>query len=39
MTAHSDLDSAVESTNTVWEYLPKPFDIEEAISMVQRAMP
>ena len=38
MTAHSDLDSAVESyEHGAWEYLPKPFDIEEAISMVQRA--
>ena len=38
MPAHSDLDSAVESyEHGAWEYLPKPFDIEEAISMVQRA--
>ena len=38
MTAHSDLDSAVESyEHGAWEYLPKPFDIEEAILMVQRA--
>lgn len=38
MTAHSDLDSAVESyEHGAWEYLPKPFDIEEAVSMVQRA--
>ena len=38
MTAHSDLKSAVESyEHGAWEYLPKPFDIEEAISMVQRA--
>jgi two-component system nitrogen regulation response regulator GlnG len=38
MTAHSDLESAVESyEHGAWEYLPKPFDIEEAISMVQRA--
>ena len=38
MTAHSDLDSAVESyEHGAWEYLPKPFDIEEAISMVKRA--
>ena len=38
MTAHSDLDSAVESyEHGAWEYLPKPFDIEEALSMVNRA--
>ena len=38
MTAHSDLESAVDSyEHGAWEYLPKPFDIEEAISMVQRA--
>ena len=38
MTAHSDLDSAVESyEHGAWEYLPKPFDIEEAVSMVERA--
>ena len=38
MTAHSDLESAVESyEHGAWEYLPKPFDIEEAIAMVQRA--
>ena len=38
LTAHSDLESAVESyEHGAWEYLPKPFDIEEAVSMVQRA--
>ena len=38
MTAHSDLDSAVESyEHGAWEYLPKPFDIEEAVAMVHRA--
>ena len=38
MTAHSDLESALESyEHGAWEYLPKPFDIEEAVSMVQRA--
>ena len=38
MTAHSDLDSAVESyEHGAWEYLPKPFDIDEAILMVKRA--
>ena len=31
MTAHSDLESAVESyEHGAWEYLPKPFDIEQA---------
>ena len=38
MTAHSDLESAVEPyEHGAWEYLPKPIDIEEAISMVKRA--
>ena len=38
MTAHSDLESAVESyEHGAWEYLPKPFDIEEAVSMIKRA--
>ena len=39
MTAHSDLDSAVSSySRGAFEYLPKPFDIEEAIAMTQRAL-
>ncbi len=38
MTAHSDLDSAVASyQGGAFEYLPKPFDIDEAISLVKRA--
>ena len=38
MTAHSDLDSAVSAYHSgAFEYLPKPFDINEAISQVQRA--
>jgi two-component system nitrogen regulation response regulator GlnG len=38
MTAHSDLESAVESyEHGAWEYLPKPFDIDEAVKMIQRA--
>lgn len=38
MTAHSDLDSAVSSYKTgAFEYLPKPFDIDEALSLVARA--
>ena len=39
MTAHSDLDSAVSSYHRgAFEYLPKPFDIDEAVAVVQRAM-
>jgi len=39
MTAHSDLDSAVSSYQTgAFEYLPKPFDIDEALLLVGRAI-
>ncbi|GIU13069.1 nitrogen regulation protein NR(I) [Shewanella sp. c952] len=39
MTAHSDLDSAVSAYQAgAFEYLPKPFDIDEAISLVERAI-
>ena len=39
MTAHSDLDSAVSSySRGAFEYLPKPFDIEDAIAMTTRAL-
>lgn len=39
MTAHSDLDSAVNAYQSgAFEYLPKPFDIDEAISLSQRAL-
>jgi two-component system nitrogen regulation response regulator GlnG len=39
MTAHSDLDSAVHAYQSgAFEYLPKPFDIDEAVSLVQRAL-
>ena len=39
MTAHSDLDSAVASyQGGAFEYLPKPFDIDEATTIVQRAI-
>lgn len=39
MTAHSDLDSAVKAYQAgAFEYLPKPFDIDEAISLVERAL-
>ena len=38
MTAHSDLDSAVSAYHGgAFEYLPKPFDIAEAIDKVERA--
>lgn len=39
MTAHSDLDSAVSSySRGAFEYLPKPFDIEEAVAITRRAL-
>jgi len=39
MTAHSDLDSAVASyQGGAFEYLPKPFDIDEAVTIVERAL-
>lgn len=38
MTAHSDLDSAVSAFHGgAFEYLPKPFDIDEAVAQVARA--
>jgi len=38
MTAHSDLDSAVSAYHSgAFEYLPKPFDVTEAVEQVQRA--
>lgn len=38
MTAYSDLDSAVSAyEGGAFEYLPKPFDIDEAVELVQRA--
>ena len=38
MTAHSDLESAVSAFHGgAFEYLPKPFDIEEMLAVVQRA--
>ena len=38
MTAHSDLDSAVAAFHGgAFEYLPKPFDVDEAIEQVMRA--
>jgi len=39
MTAHSDLDTAVAAfKGGAFEYLPKPFDIEEAITVINRAI-
>lgn len=39
MTAHSDLDSAVAAfQGGAFEYLPKPFDIDHAIELIQRAI-
>ena len=39
MTAHSDLDSAVSAyQGGAFEYLPKPFDLEEAVVLVGRAL-
>ena len=36
-TAHSDLDSAVSAyRGGAFEYLPKPFDIEELVAVVKR---
>lgn len=38
MTAHSDLDSAVSAFDGgAFEYLPKPFDLDEATDQVRRA--
>jgi two-component system nitrogen regulation response regulator GlnG len=38
MTAHSDLSSAVSAYGSgAFEYLPKPFDIDEAVALVRRA--
>jgi len=39
MTAHSDLESAVSSYQSgAFDYLPKPFDIDEAVTLVKRAI-
>ena len=38
-TAHSDLDSAVTSYQQgAFEYLPKPFDIDEVVAVTERAL-
>jgi two-component system nitrogen regulation response regulator GlnG len=39
MTAHSDLESAVASfQGGAFEYLPKPFDVDEAVAITRRAL-
>ena len=38
-TAYTDLESAVASYRRgAFEYMPKPFDVDEAVSLVQRAL-
>jgi len=39
MTAHSDLDSALSAyQGGAFEYLPKPFDIDDAVDLIKRAI-
>ncbi len=39
MTAYSDLDSAVQAfQGGAFEYLPKPFDVDQAVDLVRRAL-
>ncbi|KJV27421.1 chemotaxis protein CheY [Aquitalea magnusonii] len=39
MTAHSDLDSAVAAfQGGAFEYLPKPFDVDQAVQLIERAL-
>ncbi|NOY66233.1 MAG: nitrogen regulation protein NR(I) [Gammaproteobacteria bacterium] len=39
MTAHSDLDSALSAyQGGAFEYLPKPFDIDDAVDLARRAI-
>ncbi len=39
MTAHSDLESAVSSIQGgAFEYIPKPFEVDEAVAIVKRAV-
>ncbi|WP_440824928.1 sigma 54-interacting transcriptional regulator [Psychrobacter cryohalolentis] len=39
MTAHSDLTSAISSYQTgAFEYLPKPFDLDDAVAMIYKAI-
>ncbi|WP_082638036.1 MULTISPECIES: sigma 54-interacting transcriptional regulator [unclassified Psychrobacter] len=39
MTAHSDISSAIDSYKTgAFEYLPKPFDLDEAVATIYKAI-
>ncbi|QIQ20304.1 nitrogen regulation protein NR(I) [Zophobihabitans entericus] len=39
MTAHSDLDAAVSAYQKgAFDYIPKPFDVDEVISLVERSI-
>ncbi|WP_202115338.1 nitrogen regulation protein NR(I) [Gilliamella sp. Pas-s25] len=39
MTAHSDLDAAVNAYQKgAYDYIPKPFDVDEVIQLVERAI-
>lgn len=39
MTAYSDLDSAVSAfQGGAFDYMPKPFDVEQAVTLVRRAL-
>ena len=39
MTAYSDLDSAVAAfQGGAFEYLPKPFDVDQAVELIRRAL-
>jgi two-component system nitrogen regulation response regulator GlnG len=39
MTAHADLDTAVKSfQGSAFDYLPKPFEIDDALSIIDRAV-
>ncbi|MCK8515271.1 nitrogen regulation protein NR(I) [Methylonatrum kenyense] len=39
ITAHSDLDAAVSAyQGGAFEYLPKPFDVDDAVGLVRRAL-
>jgi two-component system nitrogen regulation response regulator GlnG len=39
MTAYSDLDSAVAAfQGGAYEYLPKPFDVDQAVGLIRRAL-
>jgi two-component system nitrogen regulation response regulator GlnG len=39
MTAYSDLESAVAAfQGGAFEYLPKPFDVDQAVDLIRRAL-